>query len=175
MALTKRLGFSTAIYAGGDVGGILIQKLAFEHPARVRGLIIFNTPILGQMMHLIHHDLDQQELSEYSIPYTAHNPSGHFDIDYVVRHISHDEYRLHIKQYIEESVAKGMFWFFRRNLPTPPYGKDVDTSEMHYKMPCVVIWGMNEPYFSNKMLDGLQRRLERSVRLVTLPDAGHWP
>jgi epoxide hydrolase 4 len=175
LALTEHLGFEAAIYAGGDAGGILIQKLAFKHPDRVRGLILFNTPILGQMMHLIHHDPEQQELSECSIPYIAHNLGDHFDVDNVIRHIRDDEYPSHIKLYIRESPAEGMFWFFRRNFPTPSYGRDVDTSGMHYQMPCAVIWGMKEPYFSEKMLDGLQRWFERSVRPVTLPGVGHWP
>lgn len=50
LAILDDLGFEKAIIGGGDVGGILVQKLAFKHPERFRGLVIFNTPILG------HHD-----------------------------------------------------------------------------------------------------------------------
>ncbi len=50
LALLDRLRIGKAVFAGGDVGGILIQKLAFAHPERFLGLVTFNTPILGTMM-----------------------------------------------------------------------------------------------------------------------------
>ncbi|KAL7941322.1 alpha/beta-hydrolase [Trichoderma barbatum] len=135
VVLLNHLKIDKAIFAGGDVGGITVQKLAFLHPERLLNLVIFNTPILGTMMHLTHHDKDQQELSKYSLKYIKHNPDDEYDLDHV----------------------------------------NVDTSGMHYKMPCVVIWGMQEPYFSDKMLDGFYKWFDQSVRVVTLPQAGHWP
>jgi len=174
LALIDHLQFERAIFAGGDVGGILVQKLAFLHPERFNGLVIFNTPILGTMMHLIHHDKDQQRLSQYSLKYIKHNPGDAYDVDHVVRTIPDPEYRAKIKQYLLESPEGGMFYFFRKNFPGPPYGQNVDTSNMHYKMPSVVIWGMQEPYFSDKMLDGFYKWFDQSVRVVTLPNAGHW-
>ncbi len=83
VALIDHLGFKQAVFAGGDVGGITVQKLAFRYPERVRGLVIFNTPILGTMMHLIHHDKEQQELSKYSLKYLKHNPGDAYDLDFV--------------------------------------------------------------------------------------------
>ncbi|KAK4065576.1 hypothetical protein Trihar35433_7696 [Trichoderma harzianum] len=175
VALLDHLKIEKSIFAGGDVGGITVQKLAFLHPERLLGLVIFNTPILGTMMHLIHHDKEQQELSKYSIKYIKHNPGDEYDLDHVVRTITDPEYRAEIKEYLKNSPEGGMFYFFRKNFPAPPYGQNIDTSGMHYKMPCVVIWGMHEPYFSDKMLDGFYKWFDQSVRVVTLPQAGHWP
>ncbi|KAL6821431.1 alpha/beta-hydrolase [Trichoderma camerunense] len=175
VALLDHLKIEKAVFAGGDVGGITVQKLAFAHPERLLGLVIFNTPILGTMMHLIHHDKEQQELSKYSLKYIKHNPGDEYDLDHVVRTITDPEYRAEIKEYLKNSPEGGMFYFFRKNFPAPPYGQNIDTSSMHYKMPCVVIWGMQEPYFSDKMLDGFYKWFDQSVRVVTLPQAGHWP
>lgn len=174
LALLDHLGIEKAVFAAGDVGGIVAQKLAFLHPERVRGLVIFNTPILGTMMHLIHHDPEQQALSRYSLDYIKHNPGDTYDLDHVVRTIPDPEYRAEIKAYLQQSPEGGMFYFFRKNFPGPPYGQDVDTSGMHYSMPCCIIWGMKEPYFSDKMLDGFYKWFDQSVRVVTLPNAGHW-
>ena len=174
LALLDHLSIKQAVFAGGDVGGIIVQKLAFLHPERFLGLVIFNTPILGTMMHLIHHDPEQQELSKYSLKYIEHNPGDDYDVDHVVRTIPDPEYRAVIKEYLKESPEWGMFYFFRKNFPGPPYGRDINTSGMHYAMPCAVIWGMQEPYFSDKMLDGFYKWFDRSVRVVTLPQAGHW-
>lgn len=174
LALIDHLNIEKAVFAAGDVGGIVVQKLAFLHPERLSGLVIFNTPILGTMMHLIHHDKEQQELSKYSLKYIAHNPGDAYDVDFVVRTIPDPEYRAEIKKYLQNSPEGGMFYFFRKNFPGPPYGQIVDTSGMHYAMPCIIIWGMQEPYFSSKMLDGFYNWFDQSVRVVTLPHAGHW-
>lgn len=174
LAILDHLGYNRAIIGGGDVGGILVQKLAFKHPERFHGLIIFNTPILGTMMHLIHHDAEQQKLSEYSLSYIKHNPGDSYDVDHVVRTIPDPEYRAHIKEYLQNSPEGGMFYFFRKNFPGPPYGQHVDTSKMRYTMPAIIIWGMQEPYFSKKMLDGFYNWFDQSVRVVTLPNSGHW-
>ncbi|KAL7893468.1 epoxide hydrolase-like protein [Trichoderma sp. SZMC 28014] len=175
VALLDHLKIEKAVFAGGDVGGITVQKLAFLHPERLSGLVIFNTPILGTMMHLIHHDPEQQELSKYSLKYIKHNPGDAYDLDFVCRTITDPGYRAEIKEYLQKSPEGGMFYFFRKNFPAPPYGQNIDTSGMHYKMPCVVIWGMQEPYFSDKMLDGFYKWFDQSVRVVVLPQAGHWP
>ncbi|KAF9876004.1 hypothetical protein CkaCkLH20_06450 [Colletotrichum karsti] len=154
LALLDHPGFEKAVVAGSDVGGIVAQKLAFLHPNRLLGLVIFHTPILGTMMHLIHHDKEQQSLSEYSLKYISHNPGDPYDLDHVVRTIPDPAYLADIKNYLQESPEYGMFYFLRKNFPGPPYGQNIDTSGMHYKMPCLVVWGMQEPYFSDKMLDG---------------------
>lgn len=174
VALLDHLKINKAVFAGGDVGGITVQILAFLHPNRVLGLVIFNTPILGTMMHLIHHDKEQQELSRYSLEYINHEPGDKYDFDHVVRTIPDANYRAKIRDYLQKSPEWGMFYFFRKNFPSPPYGHDVDTTSMHYSMPCCIIWGMQEPYFSDKMLDGFYKWFDLSVRVVTLPNAGHW-
>ncbi|KAI5456166.1 hypothetical protein BGZ63DRAFT_435578 [Mariannaea sp. PMI_226] len=75
MALLDHLKFDKAIFAGGNIGGIIVQKLAWYHPERVAGLIIFNTLIIGTIIHLIHHNKEQQEISKFSLEFINHNPS----------------------------------------------------------------------------------------------------
>jgi len=175
VALLDHLKLETAIFAGGDIGGIIVQKLAWYHPDRVSGLIIFNTLIMGTMMQLIHHDKEQQQISKFAVKFINHNPGDPWDVDQVVRTIEDTEYRAEIKKYLTESSEVGMFYFFRKNYPGPPYGQNIDTSGMHLRMPCIVIWGMHEPYLSKKILDGFYNWFDKSVRVVTLPESGHWP
>ncbi|KAK4082396.1 uncharacterized protein Triagg1_2208 [Trichoderma aggressivum f. europaeum] len=116
VALLDQLKIEQAIFAGGDVGGITVQKLAFLHPERLLGLVMFNTPILGTMMHLIHHDKEQQQLSKYSLKYIKHNPGDEYDLDHVVGAITDPEYRAEIKEYLKNSPEGGMFYFFSQEL-----------------------------------------------------------
>ncbi|KUL84788.1 hypothetical protein ZTR_07252 [Talaromyces verruculosus] len=122
LALLDHLSIEKAVFAAGDIGGIVAQKLAFLHPEGVRGLVIFNTPILGTMMHLIHHDPEQQVLSRYSLDYIKHTPGDAYDLDHVVRTIPDPEYRAEIKTYLQQSPEGGMFYYFRKNFLGPPYG-----------------------------------------------------
>lgn len=119
VALLDHLGLEKAVFAGGDVGGIIVQKLAFLHPERLPGLVIFNMPILGTMMHLIHHDPEQQELSKYSLKYIKHSPGDAYDLGFVCRTITDPEYRAEIKECLQKSPEGGMFYFFRKNFPAP--------------------------------------------------------
>ncbi|KAJ5895785.1 uncharacterized protein N7473_005184 [Penicillium subrubescens] len=126
-------------------------------------------------MHLIHHDQEQQEISRFLLKFIQHNPGDEYDLDYVVRTIPDLAYRAEIKAYPQQSPEWGMLYFFGKNYPGPPYGQDIDTSGMHYSMPCCIIWGMKEPYLSDKILDSFYKWFDQSVRVVTLPNAGHWP
>lgn len=70
----------------------------------------------------------------------------------------------------------GMFAYYKYNYPAPPYdsGAAVDTSDMLYQVPTLILWGLEDKYFSLKMLDSISTYFKEAVRLVTLPSAGHW-
>jgi pimeloyl-ACP methyl ester carboxylesterase len=38
----------------------------------------------------------------------------------------------------------------------------------------LIIWGLQDKYFSDAVLDGAARYISQSMRLVTVPGAGHW-
>ncbi|PCH04594.1 Hypothetical protein PENO1_027120 [Penicillium occitanis (nom. inval.)] len=118
LALLDHLGIEKAVFAAGDVGEMVAQKLAFLHPERVRGLVIFDTPILGTMMHLIHHDPEQQAPSRYSLDYISstlpgtHTTlimwSGQFQTQSAVLRLT----------YLQQSPEGGIF-YFHKNFPGP--------------------------------------------------------
>jgi pimeloyl-ACP methyl ester carboxylesterase len=175
VAMLDHLSIDKAIFAGHDIGGILVQKLVLLHPERVSGLIIFNTLILPKMLHLINQDPEQQALSKFSLRYFTQNPGDEqYDIDYTVRLIPDPSYRAAVKRYLQGIPEWGMFYFFKKNYPGPPYGQPVDTSSIRYEVPSMIIWGMKEPYVVEIMLDTFYKWFNSSVRVVTLPDAGHW-
>jgi pimeloyl-ACP methyl ester carboxylesterase len=41
-------------------------------------------------------------------------------------------------------------------------------------VPALIVWGMEDPYFSLSFLDDLARWFTQSLRVVTVPKAGHW-
>lgn len=59
------------------------------------------------------------------------------------------------------------------NYPELPYGQKIDNSEMHYKMPCIIIWVIHALCLSQAIFDGFYKWFDLSVRVLTLSEAGH--
>lgn len=163
-----------AIIGGHDFGGAVVQLLALLHPERVEGLIIINSPIIPRMYQLINHDKDQQAMSAYTIAFIQHQEGDDKNVDFVVRTIRDEAHRDEIRQYLNKSPIEGMLAYYKFNYPGPPYGQVIDTSSMLYQVPTVIIWGLEDEYFSAKMLDAIPNYFQETVRLVTLPGVGHW-
>jgi pimeloyl-ACP methyl ester carboxylesterase len=174
IAILDHFKAQKAIIGGHDFGGAAVQLLALLHPERVEGLIIINSPIVPRMYDLVNHDKDQQAMSAYTIQYIQHQPGDDKNVDFVVRNIRDEAYREEIRQYLNDSPVEGMFAYYKFNYPGPPYGQVVDTSVMQYQVPTLIIWGLDDEYFSLKMLDHIPNHFKETVRLVTLPGAGHW-
>ncbi|GJD03715.1 Epoxide hydrolase [Colletotrichum higginsianum IMI 349063] len=174
LAILDHFNAPKAIIAGHDFGGAAIQLLALLHPERVSELITINSPIVPRIYELVNFDKDQQRQSEYTISYMKYQPGDDKNLDVVVAPISDEEYRRNIRNYLSESPMEGMLAYYKYNYPAPPYGVKVDTSVMLYQVPTLIIWGVDDPYFSLKMLDQIPKNFKNTTRLVTLPGAGHW-
>ncbi|KAF9770010.1 hypothetical protein IL306_012488 [Fusarium sp. DS 682] len=173
IAILDHFKAQKAIIGGHDFSGAAVQLLALLHPERVESLIIINSPIVPRMYDLVNHDKDQQAMSAYTIQYIQHQPGDDDkNVDFVVRNIRDEAYREEIWQYLNDSPVEGMFAYYKFNYPGPPYGQVVDTSVMLYQVPTLIIWGLDDEYFSLKMLDHIPNHFKETVRLVTLPGAG---
>ncbi|KAI9155725.1 Epoxide hydrolase [Paramyrothecium foliicola] len=175
LAILDHFDAPKAIVGGHDFGGAAMQMLAMLYPERVSKLIIINSPIVPRHYDLVNFDEEQQRLSAYTIPYMKYQPGDDKNLDVVVEHIPNETYRREIRDYLSESPMEGMLAYYKYNYPAPPYGVHVDTSAMLYRVPTLIIWGLDDPYFSLKILDQIPRCFKNTVRLVTLPDAAHWP
>lgn len=174
LAIFDHFNATKAVVGGHDFGGAAIQLLALLHPERVEGLIIINSPIVPRFHELIQLDKEQQALSAYTIPYFNYKPGDDVDFDYIIRNIRDEKYRQEIRDYLTEGPVDGMFAIYKYNYAGPPYGQVIDTTGMLYQIPTLIIWGLEEEYFSIKMLNKIPENFKNSTRLVTLPGAGHW-
>jgi pimeloyl-ACP methyl ester carboxylesterase len=159
---------------GHDIGGAVVQYFALNHTDRVEALIMMNTPAIPVFLPLIEFDTEEQEYAKYTIPYYSYRPGQPKNISTLVEHIRNTTYRANIAEYLQESPIDGMLHFYSLNYPSPPYGQNISTTGLSQKVPSLLIWGDEDPYFSPKLLDGLQNWFEKGIRLVTVPGAGHW-
>jgi epoxide hydrolase 4 len=63
--LVDTLGFDRFLLVGHDVGGAVAWSFALHHPARLRGLVILDSPHPAVFDHALHHDEEQQRASAY--------------------------------------------------------------------------------------------------------------
>jgi pimeloyl-ACP methyl ester carboxylesterase len=159
---------------GHDIGGAVVQYFALNHSSRVEALIMMNTPVIPVFLPLIEFDKEEQEYANYTIPYYAYEPGQPKNISTLVEHIRNSTYRDEIADYLEDSPIDGMLYFYDLNYPAPPYGRNISTVGLAQTVPSLLIWGDEDPYFSPKLLDGLQKWFKDGIRLVTVPGAGHW-
>ncbi|MBB5167597.1 alpha/beta fold hydrolase [Mycobacterium sp. AZCC_0083] len=175
-AVLDHLAIGAAVLAGHDWGGVLCQAFASAYPDRVDGLIILNSPILGPFLHLVNHDAEQQKLSEYTLDYLAHEEGDVLDIAFVTRTIRDDRWRAAINEYLQSAPIDGMLNYYKMGYPAPPYGAPdpPDRSPFICPAPALIVWGLEDEYFSLKVLNNLWDWFTESYRLVTVPGAGHW-
>lgn len=162
------------LLVGHDVGGAIAQTFAYAQPDLVKALVITNSPFIPTFLPAIEFDAEQQALAQYTIPYYSYQPSQPKNVSVIVKNYRNATYQREIAQYLEASDIKGMLSFYNNNYPGPPYGKNVSLAGYVQSVPTCIIWGDLDPYFSNKLVDGLTPWVATGVRLVTLPGAGHW-
>lgn len=174
IAILDYLGVDKAIVGGHDFGGAAAQTLALLHPERLLGLIIINSPLLPVFTDLVIGDKEQHDLSKYTKAYFEYQPGMDKNEDYVVRNIREPERREVIRKYLVSSPMHGMMNYYKRNYPGSPYGNPQDTSAFTFTVPSLIIWGLEEEYFSFNILSQAVRLFPSGLRLVTIPGAGHW-
>ncbi|KAH6954012.1 epoxide hydrolase-like protein [Ilyonectria sp. MPI-CAGE-AT-0026] len=174
IAILDHFKVEKAVIGGHDFGGGAIQLVALMHPNRVAGLIIINAPIVPRFDGLVNFDEEQQKLSEYTIKYIQYQPGDNKNEKFVTRLIRDDAHRESVQEYLASSPMYGMFNYYKMNYPAPPYGQESKLPPMKYQIPTLILWGLEEEYFSMKMLDGLTDHFTASTRVVLVPGAGHW-
>ncbi|KAF2794505.1 putative hydrolase [Melanomma pulvis-pyrius CBS 109.77] len=165
---------SNVTLVGHDIGGAVAQNFALNHTERVKALVMVNTPVVPVFLPLISFHKEEQDYARYTIPYYSYEPGQPKNISLLVKNIRNATYRSEIANYLQQSPIDGMLHFYDLNYPGPPYGVNFSIQGFVQKVPSLLIWGEEDPYFSPKLLDGLQKWFENGIRLVTVPEAGHW-
>ena len=175
-AVLDHLEVDDAALIGHDWGGGILQAFALVQPERVRGLAFLNSPVMQPFIDHVNHDPVQQQLSEYTIAYQQYEEGDDKNIDYIVRYIRDPEWRQRISDYLAASPMHGMLSYYKKGYPAPPYGapSPSDVSQFVYDVPALILWGLQDPYFSLEHLSKLWDWFTLSYRFVSIPGAGHW-
>jgi epoxide hydrolase 4 len=172
-ALVEHFGRGKAVIMGHDWGGAVAQAFAWQHPELVSGVISMNVPMIATFNAIISANGEQQTLSAYSLPYLRYRPGDGTNADFITRNIRDPDWRSTIADYLKEQPVEGMLSYYKANYPAPPYTSEAPAGFV-LNVPTLIIWGLQDEYFSYAVLDGAARYISQSMRLVTVPGAGHW-
>jgi pimeloyl-ACP methyl ester carboxylesterase len=172
-AIVEELTDGPVVLVGHDWGGALAQVVALMHPELVSGLILLNAPPLSIFDSVVHGDAEQQAMSDYTLPYLAYREGEDKNVEYVTRNIRDPEWRAHVAAYLADSPMSGMLAYYKANYPTPPYRPQPPAAHI-FRVPTLLVWGVEEEYFAARVLDGLVGYYPASLRLVSVANAGHW-
>lgn len=172
-ALVEHLGRGPAVVVGHDWGGALAQVFTLRFPHLVKGLVLLNAPVLSTFDAVVNSDPEQQAMSAYTLPYLRFRPGDDKNVEFVTRNIRNPGWRLAVSHYLEDNPIEGMMAYYKANYAAPPYRPQQPTGYV-FGVPTLIIWGTEEEYFAPGVLDGLTRYFPASLRLTTVPGAGHW-
>lgn len=176
LAFFDHLGLEKAHVVGHDWGGVVLQAFALFYPDKVESLVLLNSPVLQPFLNLLQQDPEQQELAKYTAAYHSYREGDPKNEDFIVRNIRDRDWRERIANYLRNSPISGMLSYYKKGYPAPPYGRPPpkDPSQFTYRVPTLIVWGLEDPYFSLKHLNDLWEWFDTSYRFVSVPGAGHW-
>lgn len=189
-ALIKCLGYEKATIVGHDFGGAIAWTLGMLHPDIVEGLVILNAPhpyLFGR--ELLNANSSQNELSRY-IGYAQGTTLGdNLDFTFFMMHdttiLQNDFYRgRRILRLLDENWLPTSRWKtmknFYRGMPFPASEADFPATLTDFqrriytvRAPTLVLWGMQDRYFTPHLLEGLSE-LVPHLEVVRYPNATHW-
>ncbi|WP_280155759.1 alpha/beta hydrolase [Piscinibacter sp. XHJ-5] len=172
-AIVEHFGQGPAVIVGHDWGGALAQAVALRFPHVVKGLALLNAPVLSTFDSVVHGDRKQQAMSAYTLPYLQYQPGDDKNVELVTRNIRNSDWQATISRYLNENPIDGMMAYYKANYAAPPYRPQTPAG-YRFGIPTLIVWGTDEEYFAPRVLDGLTEYFAASLRLATVPSAGHW-
>ena len=166
-------GDKRALIVGHDWGGAVAQAFALKYPELVSGLVLMNVPLIATFNSVLGSNEEQQSLAAYTVPYIKYQSGDPKDADFITRNIRDPEWRAKVSNYLRDEPIEGMMSYYKANYPAPPYSPQ-EPAGFVLKVPTLILWGMQEEYFSLDVLNDAPRYVTSSLMLVTVAGAGHW-
>jgi len=188
--VVRCLGYESLTLVGHDFGGVLAYTFGMLYPEMLNGMVILNAPhpyIFGREYN--NPEGDQKEKSKY-MEYAQGD--GVFDQTKFFKIMFSDDALLGSDFYAGKRKLRlmGEGWSslsawnrmksYYRAMDFPPSANEykptpsqMQKSMMTIHAPTLVLWGENDPYMSNKLLDGLEEFVPE-LEVKRFPEHTHW-
>jgi len=193
IALADGLGLGSFTLVGHDWGGAVAWLAALRHADRIARLVIVNAPHPLVFQKSLIEDAAQRAASQYMNAFR--NPAMERGIEAMgLEAFYAKSFGAHVdlaaiparekKAYLEDWGRPGALtamlnWYRASEIVVPQVGEDVAAPAWtgapfpRLEMPTLVIWGLGDKALLPVQLGGLDALID-DLRIVTIPDAGHF-
>ena len=193
IALADALGLQRFTLAGHDWGGAVAWLAALRYPERLSRLVIVNAPHPYVFQKSLIEDPAQRAASQYISAFRnplmekgieamglesffAKTFASHADVSL----LSDEERRAYLDDWARPGALTAMLnWYRASEIVVPKVGEDAPAplwTKMPFptiRVPTLVVWAMRDTALLPIQLGGLHDLVE-DLRIVTIPDAGHF-
>jgi pimeloyl-ACP methyl ester carboxylesterase len=193
IALADALGIGRFTLVGHDWGGAVAWLAALRHPDRIARLVIVNAPHPYVFQRSLIDDPAQRAASQYISAFR--NPAMERGIEAMgletffaktfashadVGRLSPQEKQAYLDDWAMPGALTAMLnWYRASEIVVPQVGEDADPPVWttlafpNIVVPTLVIWALKDVALLPVQLEGLHSLVE-DLRIVTIPDAGHF-
>jgi len=177
IALTDHFQRDKIVLLGHDWGAAIAQQVACRHPDRIQRLILLNMPHLNGLQRELASNPRQQKASAYARLLQDEIALGPYDLDTFQRQMTGGGRGRSIGMtfdVLRKSNWPALLNYYRANYPRPPYCFDGRSPRSIISTPTLILFGLDDPWV---LADGLRdngRWFSHPLKVVTVPDAGHW-
>jgi epoxide hydrolase 4 len=186
--LISNLGYVKAHIVGHDWGGAIAWHFAQKFPGLLDRLAVLNAPPPQRFMQELVGNLDQLRRSWYMLA---------FQIPALPEWLIRQNLRGILKTLFQgQAVRKGAFTtkdteiyqaalekpgalsavlnYYRQLLSPQTWVSNWGRSPAPVTVPTLVLWGEEDCFFSQKLVEGIDRLVTAPLQLKFLPHCGHW-
>jgi epoxide hydrolase 4 len=186
--LIGSLGYLKAHIVGHDWGGAIAWHLAQKVPDLLHRLAILNAPPPHRFMQELVGNLDQLRRSWYVLA---------FQIPALPEWLIRQNLRSFVKAlFQDQAIRKGAFTshdtamyqaalekpgalsaalsYYRQLLSPQTWLMNWERSPQPITVPTLVLWGEDDSFLSQKVIDGIESFVAAPLKLKFLPQCGHW-
>jgi pimeloyl-ACP methyl ester carboxylesterase len=178
IALIDHFRRDKVILLGHDWGAAIAQHVACRHRDQIERLILLNMPHLNGLQRELATNPRQQKASAYARLLQNELPLGPYDLDSFHRQIATGGGRgrglAMTLDVLRRSDWTALVNYYRANYPRPPYRFDGTSPRSIIAVPTLILFGLDDPWV---LADGLRdngRWFTHPLKVVTVPNAGHW-
>lgn len=185
--LIQRLGYTKAHIVGHDCGGAIAWNLAQKFPESVNRLAILNAPPPHRFIQELMGNFDQIRRSwfvfafqvpgvpEWLIQQNLKEFIRGFLREHAIRKgaFSAEEAEIYQTALEKPGVLRSAINYYRQLLQ-PPGLLSSWMRPNQINVPTLVLWGEDDSFFSQKLVEGLDRLITAPFKLQLVADCGHW-
>lgn len=172
-AVQKHLGRDSATIVGHDWGGFVAWSFAMKYPQHTDRLVVLNLPHPWGLQRELASNPEQADNSQYARNFQKEGAHKWLNAQALAAWVKDPNARKKYVEAFERSSFEAMLNYYKANYPREPYELPTGNPPP-VKCPVLVIHGLGDQYLLASALNGTWQWVEKSLTIVTVPDAEHF-